>query len=300
MKARVVVHERARRSRWRNAAVGIGLALAIVAPAGITASAATPSFISPAADWLTTVNYYRAMAGVGPVTEDPSLSAGAVNHSCYMLFNGISHDEVPGFPGYTPEGDLAGNNGNVAVSSQINTSARSHVELWMTGPFHAIGVLRPNLQRTGFGKCDLDSTPTWHSGATLDVIRGLGSSPRPSVPILFPGDGTTTNLNRFIAESQPADLLQLDGRRRPADHRDDARGSQRSIGDSGRPRWTDRDVRALRGEHQRRRPTAPPGGQRSGDRAAHDPVTGPLQRERLHHRSRSQLELHRRPCGGSR
>ena len=200
MKARVV-HERARRSRWRSAAVGIGFALAIVAPAGITASAATPSFISPAADWLTTVNYYRAMAGVGPVTEDPALSAGAVNHSCYMLFNGISHDEVPGFPGYTPEGDLAGNNGNVAVSSQINTSARSHVELWMTGPFHAIGVLRPNLQRTGFGKCDLDSTPTWHSGATLDVIRGLGSSPRPSFPILFPGDGTTTNLNRFIAES---------------------------------------------------------------------------------------------------
>jgi hypothetical protein len=33
-----VVHERARRSRWKNAAVGIGLALAIVAPAGITAS----------------------------------------------------------------------------------------------------------------------------------------------------------------------------------------------------------------------------------------------------------------------
>ena len=60
MKARVV-HERARRSRWRSAAVGIGFALAIVAPAGITASAATPSFISPAADWLTTVNYYRAM-----------------------------------------------------------------------------------------------------------------------------------------------------------------------------------------------------------------------------------------------
>jgi hypothetical protein len=118
-----------------------------------------------------------------------------------MLYNGISHDEVPGQPGYTPEGDVAGNSGNVAVSSQIDTSARSHVELWMSGPFHAIGVLRPNLQSTGFGKCDISTTPMWHSGATLDVIRGLTSAPRPAAPIVFPGNGTTTSLNRFVTES---------------------------------------------------------------------------------------------------
>ena len=136
-----------------------------------TAFAATPSpaFIPPTADWLTTVNYYRAMAGVGSVVEDPAMSAGAAAHSCYMLYNGISHDETPGLQGYTPEGDVAGNSGNVAVSSVINTSQRSHVELWMSGPFHAIGVLRANLRSTGFGKCDLANTPTWHSGATLDV-----------------------------------------------------------------------------------------------------------------------------------
>jgi hypothetical protein len=118
-----------------------------------------------------------------------------------MLYNGIAHDEVPGLAGYTPEGDAAGNNGNVAVSSVSGTSARSHIELWMSGPFHAIGVLRPNLQSTGFGKCDMANTPTWHSGATLDVLHGLGSAPRPTQPILFPGDGTTTNLDRFIVES---------------------------------------------------------------------------------------------------
>jgi len=195
------MHKQTGWRRRRAGVIGIGLFVAALAPAAITASAATPTFISPTADWLTTVNYYRAMAGVGPVSEDPAMSSGAAAHSCYMLYNGITHDEAPGLPGYTPEGDAAGNNGNVAVSTQINTSARSHVELWMSGPFHAIGVLRPNLERTGFGKCDLDSTPTWHSGATLDVLRGLGSTPRPPYPILFPGDGTTTNLNRFIAES---------------------------------------------------------------------------------------------------
>ena len=131
--------------------VGIGLAVATLMSSSVVAATASPAFIPPTASWLTTVNYFRAMAGVGPIVEDAAMSAGATAHSCYMLYNGISHDETPGLQGYTPEGDIAGNSGNVAVSSQINTSARSHVELWMSGPFHAIGVLRPNLQSSGFG-----------------------------------------------------------------------------------------------------------------------------------------------------
>jgi hypothetical protein len=183
------------------AIITAGVVAATLGTSVASAAAPSPSFIPATADWLATVNYYRAMAGVGSVVEDASMSAGATSHSCYMLYNGISHDETPGLAGYSAEGDVAGNSGNVAVSSSINTSARSHVELWMSGPFHAIGVLRPNLRSTGFGKCDLASTPTWHSGATLDVLRGLVSAPRPSGPILFPGNGTTTNLDRFVVES---------------------------------------------------------------------------------------------------
>ena len=191
-----------KRLNWLVAVgLGVGLAAASFVSTPASASAPSPAFIPSTADWLTTVNYYRAMAGLGSVVEDGSMSAGAFAHSCYMLYNGISHDETPGLEGYTPEGDVAGNSGNVAVSSLINTSARSHIELWMSGPFHAIGILRPNLHSTGFGKCDLPSTPTWHSGATLDVLRGLGNDPRPATPILFPGNGTTTNLDRFVVES---------------------------------------------------------------------------------------------------
>lgn len=161
-----------------------------------------PPFIPADASWLNTVNYYRTMAGVAPVTEDTSLNAGAYNHSCYMLYNGIAHDEIPGKTGYTTSGDAAGNAGNVAVSSAYGTSARSFVELWMTGPFHAIGVLRHNLTSVGFGKCDMTSTPTsWHSGATLNVLSHFSTAPRPANPILFPGNGTTTNLSQFVTES---------------------------------------------------------------------------------------------------
>lgn len=190
-----------KRIRQLSAVLLAGALLAFSHAASTAAADPVPPFITPDAPWLTTVNYYRAMAGLAPVVENTTLSAGAANHSCYMLYNGISHDEIPGRQGYTASGDTAGNNGNVAVSSAYGTSARSHIELWMTGPFHAIGVLRHNLQQVGFGKCDLNNTPQWHSGATLNVLSGLVASPRPSTPILFPGNGSTTNLNQFITES---------------------------------------------------------------------------------------------------
>ena len=215
------------------------------------------------------------------------MSAGAAAHSCYMLHNGIAHDEMPGLPGYTAEGDAAGNSGNVAVSSVINTSARSHIELWMTGPFHAIGVLRPNLQSTGFGKCDRADTPTWHSGATLDVHSRPGLRDRaPPTPILFPGNGTTTNLDRFVVESpEPVDVLRMDRARRAADHRHDARGGNQPLRVVDRPERTDRRLRALGS----RTPPASPSRSSHGDNAVVIvPRTvlapGHLQRHRQHRR----------------
>ena len=168
------------RSRQFGAAFLAAVLLMFTNVSTSTAANPVPPFITPDAHWLTTVNYYRAMSGLAPVVENTSWSQGAYNHSCYMLYNGISHDEISGRQGYTTSGDNAGNNGNVAVSSAYGTSARSHIELWMTGPFHAIGVLRHNLQTVGFGKCDLSNTPQWHSGATLNVLNGLASTPRPS------------------------------------------------------------------------------------------------------------------------
>ncbi|MDO8362899.1 MAG: CAP domain-containing protein [Actinomycetota bacterium] len=189
------------RVRGLAATLAAVAALALAPVTTATAVDPVPPFIPADAAWLNTVNYYRSMAGVSPVVDNTTWSQGAYNHSCYMLYNGIAHDEIAGRTGYTSSGDIAGNNGNVAVSSAFGASARSHIELWMTGPFHAIGVLRHNLYAVGFGKCDLSNTPTWHSGATLNVLSGLISTPRPATPILFPGDGTTTNLNQFITES---------------------------------------------------------------------------------------------------
>lgn len=193
---------RSRRRLVIGALAMLGSLVPVVGP--FTAAEAAPSsppFIPADAPWLPTVNYYRAVAGLAPVTENPTYSAGALQHSCYMLANGISHDEIPGLPGYTDTGRAAGLSGNVAVTSAFNATARSHIELWMSGPFHAVGVLRPSLSQVGFGKCDRQDTPMWHSGATLDVLRGLGPRQPLGQPILFPGNGSTTSLDRFQTES---------------------------------------------------------------------------------------------------
>jgi uncharacterized protein YkwD len=179
-------------------------ALVVSFAAALLATAASPAPAGAVTDddWVGIVNTYRAMSGLDPIAANGTWSAQAQAHSCYMLLNGISHDEVPGRAGYTSGGDTAGNSGNVAVSSSVSASARNHIDLWMTGPFHAIGILRHNLRTSGFGLCASNDTPTpWHSGGTLDVIRGLDGTPRPSTPIVFPGDGAVVPLHSFVTES---------------------------------------------------------------------------------------------------
>ncbi len=195
-----------RPARWttRMFVAMAALAVAGTALSGVAGPTAVQASGVDANDWLSIVNIYRAQSGLRPVSANGSWDAGTRNHSCWMLLNGIAHDEAPGTPGYTPDGDQAGNSSNVAVSTVEGTTAKGHVDLWMSGPFHAIGILRPNLTQSSYGQCSTASNPSttsWRSTATLDVIRGLGSGAKPSTPIVFPGNGATTSLTRFVAES---------------------------------------------------------------------------------------------------
>lgn len=178
------------------------LSALIAAGLGVAVAPAAPATAVDNADWLGIVNTYRSMSGLAPVAAEPAWEVGAVAHSCYMIQNDITHVEQPGRPGYTAAGAEAGRNGNVAVSGSMAADARSHIDLWMTGPFHAIGLLRHNLVRTAYGECEGTGGPRWQSGATIDVLRGLDPSiPRPAHPIVFPGDGATIALHRFVTES---------------------------------------------------------------------------------------------------
>lgn len=147
---------------------------------------ATPGS-QPPGDWRGRVNYYRGLSGLPGVTENPDWSAGGVLHGRYLVKNNvIAHAEDPGNPWYTPEGDAAGRNGNVAVFSSVNATDAQAIDLWMEGPFHAIAILDPQLHVSGFGSYR-EADGGWQMGATLDVLRGLGGVPGGvSFPIAWP------------------------------------------------------------------------------------------------------------------
>jgi hypothetical protein len=176
----------------------------------------TPLFSPPPENWLDAVNYYREMAGLPAVSENTTYSQGDGYHARYMVKNDyIGHSEDPANPWYTVEGAQAAATSNAMVSSNINTSDLDAINTWMDGPFHALGILDPQLHEVGFGSYR-ENIGLWRMGAALDVIRGLGSLPSTvSFPIYFPGDDTYMPLLTYSGET-PSPLTSCPGYTEPS------------------------------------------------------------------------------------
>jgi hypothetical protein len=171
----------------------------------------------PEPEWLAYVNQFRSLAVLPHLTENPDWSAGDVLHSRYMVKEDvITHLEDSNSPWYTPEGYNAGRNGNVAISSSSSASDEFAIDLWMTGPFHAVGILDPQLAQTGFGSYR-ENIGSWRMGATLDVLRGIGNLP-PGInfPIYFPKDGGQTWLTSYGGNESPDPLTSCPGYSAPS------------------------------------------------------------------------------------
>lgn len=182
-------------------------------------SAQAPPDITPPpeeAGWLAYVNYYRALAGLSSVYENSSWSNGGWLHSRYMVKNDyISHNEDPQKPWYTLEGDQAARTSNLMASSNSSNTDRYAIDLWMQAPFHAVGILDPQLSSVGFGSFREDDGGL-QMGASLDVIRGLlGSLAEVNFPIAWPGDGTTIPLSAYYTE-YPDPLTSCPGYQAPS------------------------------------------------------------------------------------
>ena len=105
--------------------------------------------------------------------------------------------------------------------------------------------------------CASPPNPTntqWKSAATLDVVRGNNwGAPKPASPVVFPGNGATTSLTRFVAESpDPRSFCGWGGteRRSPVD-RADAVERHDCDGDAGRTSRPGPDLCAAQGQHVR-------------------------------------------------
>jgi hypothetical protein len=166
----------------------------------------------PLGNWLAYVNYQRALALLPPVVENASWSDGCWKHARYMVKNDlITHYETPGNAWYTSEGAAAGQNSDVMISSALSTSDEYAIDLWMRGPFHAVGIVDPALLQTGFGSYR-EAIGTWKMGAALDVIHGLGAIPATvAFPVRWPENGMTTLLSSYGGGEAPDPLTSCPG-----------------------------------------------------------------------------------------
>ncbi|MEK7215129.1 MAG: CAP domain-containing protein [Chloroflexota bacterium] len=189
-----------------------------------TAVAWSPSYrfltaapVGPVPEWLTQVNQYRALGGLTPVIEHSIWSEGCPQHARYMAGNDlITHSEDPAVRGYSPAGDECARNGNTFISGSTRTGDADGVRNWVTGPFHAVGVLNPRLRQVGFGSATDDGGRVRY-GAALDVWRGVDYQNQPGVtyPVRWPGDGAVSPLRSYNGGESPNPLGPCEGYRAP-------------------------------------------------------------------------------------
>lgn len=161
--------------------------------------------------WLSYVNYYRELAGLPSVVENSSWSYGNWLHARYMVKNDVvQHTEDSDNPWYTPEGLAAAQSSNLVGHYDASASDEFAVDAWMQAPFHALGILDPQLLQVGYGSYR-EADGGLQMGAGLDVLRGLGTVP-PSVrfPIKWPSEGKIVPLTSHWGE-YPSPLTSCPG-----------------------------------------------------------------------------------------
>jgi len=185
----------------------------------------------PEPQWLRRLNYYRGLAKLPPVADDPELSKGDRAHAEYLVRNYGStirtfpvgpevHTEDRFNPWFTPAGLAAAESsdidewyypgGTLAVPPggvpDMWTAARSpgtpawSIDGWMSIPFHRLPMLSPSLGRAGFGLfCESGECAAALNVASAFAGPARGGAP-PGNPIEFPPDGSTMQLRAFGAE----------------------------------------------------------------------------------------------------
>jgi Tfp pilus assembly protein PilF len=155
----------------KNEAAALQAAKQTVAPSGSGTAPATTyvdldqAALDRQAVALATVNNYRRLAGLAPVTSSAAIHQSALAHSFYTLFNGNLpsirdlgiHAEVPSGQGYTGDNVLtrAQHFGYPQRSMAEVITHRSEpagaVADWIDSVYHRIPLLRADLMELGYG-----------------------------------------------------------------------------------------------------------------------------------------------------
>lgn len=171
----------------------------------------------PQPDWLSYLNRFRAMANLSPISEGTAYTLGSQLHSKYMVVNdaAIAHSEDVNNPLYDEAGHLAGKNGNIFATSQIEANYVWGINFWISAPFHLVPVISPDLETVGYGNYNED-IGSIHMAAVIDVRSAPRSeSVQAEYPIFFPAEGTDTWIVRHSLFEWPDPMESCPGYSRP-------------------------------------------------------------------------------------
>ncbi len=200
-----------------------------VAPAAAFPSRATAGAVATAPEpWLKRINFFRGLAKLKPLANDPALSHGDYDHARYLVENfaelirrndalgPLMHTESPDKPWYTPQGLKAAQSSDVEQWYDSQPAARrkkiNPVDDWMRGPFHRLSILDSGLSEAGYGVyCEsgvcasaLELPHSWRAGAA------------PAGPVMFPPPGAAIPFSRTITGEWPNPLASCRGYHLPA------------------------------------------------------------------------------------
>ena len=172
----------------------------------------SPTIEAVGTDWLQYLNIFRRESSLPPLLENTAWSLDSIQHNRYMAYTGdLGHNEDQTSPYYTAAGQAAGENGNIAAGYIGSDPFKWAFNYWMSAPFHAIPIIDPQLQTTGFAEYR-DVSAKQPLTATLDVRRGLGPLPDEiTFPIMYPRDGGTTWVLRYSLPEFPEALSTCTG-----------------------------------------------------------------------------------------
>ena len=165
-------------------------------------SPATDAPAGPSPEWVTRINYYRAMAHLAPIRDVPDLSANIEAHARYLMTNFAREIRADGYLGpaaFTEDPARSGysrDGASVAANSQIAWGCGSldtdrQIDRWTAGPFHRLAMLDPALRRGGFGEAS--GGGCWAAGLRLlPAHQKVGFF---ATPVEFPPDTSTVPLD---------------------------------------------------------------------------------------------------------
>ncbi|MBO9534019.1 MAG: CAP domain-containing protein [Solirubrobacteraceae bacterium] len=123
---------------------------------------------------LQAVNAFRSVAGLAPVSFDPTLSQQALSAALMMkAANNLSHDPDPSWACYSPEGDDAAGRSNLALGSSGAAAIRLYVaDEGIAGLGHRRWVLDPSATVFGSGSTGTSNALMVIGGASQFVASG--------------------------------------------------------------------------------------------------------------------------------